>query len=43
MPLVLKGVMQSPVTVLREDFSPDLVTFERFLDSHVRTAEPKGG
>ncbi|HZN27367.1 MAG TPA: dihydrodipicolinate synthase family protein [Burkholderiales bacterium] len=37
MPLVLKGVMQSPVTPLKEDFSPDLETFERLLDFHVRT------
>lgn len=37
MPLVLKGVMQSPVTPLKEDFSPDLATFERLLDFHVRT------
>jgi 4-hydroxy-tetrahydrodipicolinate synthase len=37
MSLVLKGVMQSPVTPLREDFSPDLATFEKLLDFHVRT------
>lgn len=37
MPLVLKGVMQSPVTPLKDDFSPDLETFERLLDFHVRT------
>jgi 4-hydroxy-tetrahydrodipicolinate synthase len=37
MPLVLKGVMQSPVTPLKADFSPDLATFERLLDFHVRT------
>jgi 4-hydroxy-tetrahydrodipicolinate synthase len=37
MSLVLKGVMQSPVTPLKEDFSPDLETFERLLDFHVRT------
>lgn len=37
MPLVLQGVMQSPVTPLKEDFSPDLATFERLLDFHVRT------
>jgi dihydrodipicolinate synthase/N-acetylneuraminate lyase len=36
-PLVLKGVMQSPVTPLKADFSPDLETFERLLDFHVRT------
>ncbi|OGA51428.1 MAG: hypothetical protein A3F74_25685 [Betaproteobacteria bacterium RIFCSPLOWO2_12_FULL_62_58] len=37
MPLILKGVMQSTVTPLKEDFSPDLATFERLLDFHVRT------
>lgn len=37
MPLVLKGVMQSPVTPLKEDFSPDLATFEKLLNFHVRT------
>jgi len=37
MALMLKGVMQSPVTPLKEDFSPDLPTFERLLDFHVRT------
>ncbi len=37
MSLVLKGVMQSPVTPLEEDFSPDLATFEKLLDFHVRT------
>jgi len=36
-PLILKGVMQSPVTPLKADFSPDLETFERLLDFHVRT------
>ena len=37
MSLVLKGVMQSPVTPLKADFSPDLATFEKLLDFHVRT------
>ena len=37
MTLVLKGVMQSPVTPLREDFSPDYETFEKLVDFHVRT------
>jgi 4-hydroxy-tetrahydrodipicolinate synthase len=37
MTLVLKGVMQSPVTPLKEDFSPDYETFERLVDFHVRT------
>jgi len=37
MPLILKGVMQSPVTPLKHDFSPDLETFEKLLDFHIRT------
>src|SRR5450759_3884555 len=37
MTLVLKGVMQSPVTPLKKDFSPDYETFERLVDFHVRT------
>ncbi len=37
MTLVLKGVMQSPVTPLMDDFSPDYETFERLVDFHVRT------
>ncbi len=37
MKLVLKGVMQSPVTPLKEDFSPDYETFEKLVDFHVRT------
>ena len=37
MTLVLKGVMQSPITPLKEDFSPDLATFEKMVDFHVRT------
>lgn len=37
MSITLKGVMQSPVTPLKEDFSPDLPTFERLVDFHVRT------
>jgi len=32
-----RGVMQSPVTPLKDDFSLDLATFERLLDFHVRT------
>jgi len=35
-----KGVMQSPVTPFKDDFSLDLPTFERLLDFHVRTAQP---
>lgn len=37
MPIRLRGVMQSPVTPLEADFSPDLKTFERLVDFHVRT------
>lgn len=37
MTLVLKGVMQSPVTPLKADFSPDYETFEKLVDFHVRT------
>ena len=32
-----RGVMQSPVTPLKNDFSPDYETFERLVDFHVRT------
>jgi 4-hydroxy-tetrahydrodipicolinate synthase len=34
---MFKGVMQSPVTPLKDDFSPDPKTFEKLLDFHVRT------
>jgi len=37
MPTKFRGVMQSPVTPLKADFSLDLPTFERLLDFHVRT------
>jgi hypothetical protein len=37
MTIILKGVMQSTVTPLREDFSPDLPTFERLVEFHIRT------
>jgi len=37
MPLKLKGVMQSTVTPLKDDFSPDLATFERLVEFHVKT------
>jgi 4-hydroxy-tetrahydrodipicolinate synthase len=40
MPIKLRGVMQSPVTPLKDDFSPDLPTFERLLDFHVRSGSP---
>ena len=38
MTIKLGGVMQSPVTPLKDDFSPDLAAFERLLDFHVRTS-----
>src|SRR6201988_1308791 len=38
MAIKLRGGMQSPVTPLKDDFSPDLPTFERLLDFHVRTS-----
>src|SRR5512139_2738649 len=37
MSITLKGVMQSTVTPLKEDFSPDLPTFERLVEFHIRT------
>jgi 4-hydroxy-tetrahydrodipicolinate synthase len=37
MTIILKGVMQSTVTPLREDFSPDLPMFERLVEFHIRT------
>ena len=40
MAIKLRGVMQSPVTPLKTDFSPDLPTFERLLDFHVRSGSP---
>jgi 4-hydroxy-tetrahydrodipicolinate synthase len=40
MTIKLRGVMQSPVTPLKADFSPDLPTFERLLDFHVRSGSP---
>jgi 4-hydroxy-tetrahydrodipicolinate synthase len=35
--ITLRGVMQSTVTPLKEDFSPDLPTFERLVEFHIRT------
>ncbi len=35
-----RGVMQSPVTPLKGDYSLDLATFEKVLDFHVRTGAP---
>jgi dihydrodipicolinate synthase/N-acetylneuraminate lyase len=35
-----RGVMQSPITPLKDDFSLDLPTFEKVLDFHVRTGAP---
>jgi 4-hydroxy-tetrahydrodipicolinate synthase len=37
MSLTLKGVMQSTVTPLNADFTPDPATFEKLLDFHIRT------
>jgi dihydrodipicolinate synthase/N-acetylneuraminate lyase len=37
MPLILRGVMQSPVTPLKDDFSLDVPTYEKLVDFHVRT------
>jgi 4-hydroxy-tetrahydrodipicolinate synthase len=37
MPPKFSGVMQSPVTPFKDDFSLDLSTFEKVLDFHVRT------
>ena len=38
MPIKLGGVMQSPVTPLKADYSLDLEKFEKLLDFHVRTS-----
>src|SRR5258708_33540387 len=35
-----RGVMQSPVPPLKDDYSLDLPTFERLLDFHVRAGAP---
>src|SRR5499433_2394497 len=35
-----RGVMQSPVTPLKDDYTLDLATFEKVLDFHVRTGAP---
>src|SRR5215467_14761097 len=35
-----RGVMQSPVTPLKDDYSLDLSTFEKVLDFYVRTGAP---
>jgi len=40
MTIKLRGVMQSPVTPLKANFSLDLPTFERLLDFHVRSGSP---
>jgi 4-hydroxy-tetrahydrodipicolinate synthase len=40
MTIRLRGVMQSPVTPLKGDFTPDLPAFERLLDFHVRSGSP---
>jgi dihydrodipicolinate synthase/N-acetylneuraminate lyase len=35
-----RGVMQSPITPLKDDYSLDLPTFEKVLDFHIRTGAP---
>ena len=40
MPNKFRGVMQSPITPLNDDFSLDLPTFEKVLDFHVRSGAP---
>lgn len=37
MTITLKGVMQSTVTPLKDDFSLDVPTFERLVEFHIRT------
>ena len=37
MSVIFRGVMQSPVTPLKDDFSLDIPTYERLVDFHVRT------
>ena len=40
MPIKLFGVMQAPVTPLRDDFSVDIEGLERMIDFHVRHGAP---
>jgi 4-hydroxy-tetrahydrodipicolinate synthase len=40
MSLVLKGIMQAPVTPFKEDFSFDAQGFEKMVDFHVRHGAP---
>lgn len=40
MGIVLKGVMQAPVTPLKDDFSLDVPSFERMVDFHIRHGGP---
>lgn len=40
MAIVLKGVMQAPVTPLNDDFSLDVEGFERMVDFHIRHGAP---
>ncbi|MDB5598955.1 MAG: hypothetical protein JWN71_999 [Xanthobacteraceae bacterium] len=40
MGIVLKGVMQAPVTPLNDDFSLDVEGFERMVDFHIRHGAP---
>jgi dihydrodipicolinate synthase/N-acetylneuraminate lyase len=39
-PIVLKGVMQAPVTPLKDDFSFDPVGFEKMVEFHVKHGAP---
>ena len=40
MPITLRGIMQSPVTPFRDDFSFDTAAFEKMVDFHVRNGAP---
>jgi 4-hydroxy-tetrahydrodipicolinate synthase len=40
MAITLKGVMQAPVTPLKDDFSVDIPGFERMVDFHIRHGAP---
>ena len=39
-PIILKGVMQAPITPLHDDFCLDIATFERMVDFHIRHGGP---
>jgi dihydrodipicolinate synthase/N-acetylneuraminate lyase len=40
MPITLRGIMQAPVTPLKDDFSFDGAGFEKMVDFHVRHGAP---